>query len=495
MIIRREPEVIQPYLEDMSNLRGGYAEGIVFPEDETAVSQFFRDIKANPTPVTISGGGTGVTGARVPFGGIILATDKLKKVLKIERASSEEARAILQPGVTIEELEKEASAHGLMYPVAPTEKSAFIGGTVSTNATGARSVKYGATREFVQRLRIVFSTGDIAEITRGTSRVKGNGEGVIPLLSGEEIKFTLPHHYRTPKLKNAAGYYAQENMDVIEPFIGQEGTLGVITEIEVKLVKKPKNWLSCFIFLNPEIDLERIIKKIKLLKTTQEIHLSSFEYFDYSSLELLREKYPQIPQKAHAAFFLEFELFDENSEGKLLEVLEKILNTHTISEDNVWLGLSASQHELFKQIRHALPEGINEIIKKNKFPKVSLEPAVPDNKLGEMLRYYSSEFTKTSLRYFIFGHIGENHLHVNIIPKNETELQVSRKLCQVFSKKAVELGGTISGEHGVGKLKFEYLKLMYSQEALQEMLCLKYTFDPGGILGRGNIFPVEMLSP
>ncbi|MBU1007278.1 MAG: FAD-binding oxidoreductase, partial [Candidatus Omnitrophica bacterium] len=154
---------------------------------------------------------------------------------------------------------------------------------------------------------------------------------------------------------------------------------------------------------------------------------------------------------------------------------------------------SEKERENLKEFRHALPEMINEIVKKNKLPKVGTDIAVPEKAFPEMFRFYREKLSSSKIDHLIFGHIGESHMHVNMLPKTEEEFSQSRSVYMAFVKKAVSLGGTVSAEHGIGKLKHAYLEAMYGKKAIEEMAMLKKSLDPACILGLDNIFPKTLL--
>jgi D-lactate dehydrogenase (cytochrome) len=172
-----------------------------------------------------------------------------------------------------------------------------------------------------------------------------------------------------------------------------------------------------------------------------------------------------------------------------LELIEK----HEALTDDSWFANAEADHGRLREFRHALPVLMNEWFARHNQRKVSTDMSVPDDAFASMLRFYKETLRATDLRYTIFGHIGDNHVHVNILPRDDKEASMAREIYLNFVKRAVEVGGTISAEHGIGKLKREYLRLMYSDQHLREMAALKRVFDPEGILGRGNIFSEEYL--
>ena len=208
MLIKRDQNSIKSYFEDSSNLKGGHADSIVIPENIDELSEFVKKANRDKLPITVSGGGTSTTGSRIPFGGVVISLEKFNKIIDI---SKEKMCAVAEAGVLVEDFKSACGKHGLFYASHPTEKSAFLGGTISTNASGARSFKYGPTRKQVKRLKMVLATGLIFEIERG-DRILTRKDSIIPLPT-----------YNMPKVKNSAGYFAGEGTDYIDLFIGQEG--------------------------------------------------------------------------------------------------------------------------------------------------------------------------------------------------------------------------------------------------------------------------------
>lgn len=480
MIIKSDKDIIKCYFEDESGLRGGYADEAIFPENEKDASDIVRDASAKKKPLTISGGGTGVTGARIPFGGTILATDSLNKIINIDEKN---LFVTLQPGVRLQALQAELSKKGLIYPPDPTEPNSFIGGTISTNASGAKGFRYGPTRGYVKRLKVLLSTGDILSIIRGQHYI--NRAGSILKLKNKEIKIKLPG-YSMPDIKNAAGYYVKDHMDIIDLFIGQEGTLGVILEADVAIERSPEGVMTFFSFFPAE---ENAFNFIRDAKSTCAL---SLEYMDVNSLNLLHTKYSNIPATAKAMVYFEqdYKKVDENI---VTEFWFNLLERHNALTEKSFFADSSRESEKLREFRHALPEMINEIVRRNKLPKVGTDIAVPEESFPEMFRFYKEKLSSSKIDFVIFGHIGEHHLHVNMLPKREGEFIKSRSIYMDFVKKAVSLKGTVSAEHGIGKLKHAFLEVMYGKKNLEQMAMLKKSLDPSCILGLDNIFPKELL--
>jgi len=512
MLIKTQPDEIQSFLSDASYMREGRADRVVFPESNDEVVEILAAATRDRTPVTISGAGTGTVGGRVAFGGVVLATDKLNEIKSLVKEENG-GRAVVQAGVVLADLQQFVDSEDLLYAPDPTERGCFLGGTVATNASGSRTFKYGPTRTHVQRLKIALATGDPIDIRRGEHYADAHGRIEIPLQSGRKIEALLPT-YRMPHVRKvASGYYVAPGMDVIDLFIGSEGTLGVIVEVAVKLLPKPEGFLAGIVFFDDDNELLAFVSKVRNISLRTRAELARFaekkragdnwsgpiavdaralEYFDKESLVFLRERYPLVPASATGAIFFEQEVTAQ-SEGDLLTAWYGYLQEHKALLDDSWFATNEQDQARLREFRHQLPVLMNEWFARYQQRKVSTDMAVPDEEFSGMLRFYDSTLRPSGLRYTIFGHIGDNHLHVNILPRNDDEGTRAREIYLQFLKRAAAVGGTLSAEHGIGKLKRDYLRLFYSDEHLREMATLKRAFDPAGILGRGNIFDETVL--
>lgn len=216
----------------------------------------------------------------------------------------------------------------------------------------------------------------------------------------------------------------------------------------------------------------------------------SLEYFDSGALELLRQDYGDIPSSARAAIFFE-QAVDGDTADRAIDAWARAFEKHGVSFDSVWFGTTEREEKLFREFRHRLPEKVNEIVRRNKFPKTGTDLAVPDTNFLEMIKYYEEELRRSGIRYLVFGHIGESHIHANLLPDNERDYAGSRNTYLKLATKAVSLGGTVSAEHGIGKLKHLFLEKMLGPGGVSELASLKKSLDPSLILGQNNIFPKD----
>jgi D-lactate dehydrogenase (cytochrome) len=498
MLTKQKADEIQAFLADSSNMQGGHAARVVFPENTEEVAEALCQATRENTPITIAGAGTGLVGGRVPFGGVVLATERLNRIKEIVREDSR-GWAAVEAGVVLADFQRAVGQHGLIYPPDPTEWSCYLGGTVATNASGARTFKYGPTRSFIRRLKIALTTGDVIELRRGSIKADADGMIRLPLPGGRCIEARLPS-YRMPQTrKGVSGYYVAPGMDAIDLFIGSEGTLGVITEIETTLLPRPEGVLSGIVFFKTEESLLAFVREARaasLLSRAEKlpggIDARALEFFDAQSLRLLREHYASVPTEAAGAIFFEQET-NVQTEESLQTTWLALLERHDALVDDSWFATNERDRKELSEFRHRLPVLVNEWLTRHQQRKVSTDMAVPDEEFAAMLKFYKEELHASRLSYVIFGHIGDNHVHVNIMPRDDGEAARARELYLRFVRRAVSVGGTISAEHGIGKLKRDYLRVLYADVHLREMAALKRAFDPACILGRGNIFAEEYL--
>ena len=434
------------------------------PGSDSEVSAALREASARGVPVTIAGAGTGITGARVPLGGWVLSLERFK------RLDVHPAYAVAGSGVLLRDIHAAATRSGQFYPPDPTETSSAIGGNIATNASGSRSFRYGSTRRWVERLRVVLAGGRVLDVGRGDA---------IDFVPGP---VSLPAVH-----KNTAGYPLQAGMDWIDLFAGSEGTLGVVTEARLRLLPAPQAIIAGVVFFPGDagaldaVDAWRGIPNLRML-----------EYFDRPSLAMLRGRFPDIPQTAQAALLIEQELASED-DPEIDAWLDRIEQAGALAEES-WFALSAADRERFRQFRHALPELVNDTVRRSGALKMNTDYAVPCDKNREMLAYYrrrlEAEFPG---RYVIFGHIGDAHVHVNLFSDPRNPGHASGLLLE-FARQAVALGGTVSAEHGLGKRKAHLLELQYQPAELEAMRAVKRRLDPANILGRGTLWPDDNVS-
>lgn len=511
------------YLDDESHSFDGKADKMIFPSTEAEISTIMKQAFTDGVPITVQGGRTGLTGAAVPLGGIALNLEKLTGFSYMKYNESEELYSIAaEAGMTLEDLvdavvskkldklkgkgtiEQQkaldrflAESGDFTFPVDPTEMSAWLGGIVACNASGARTFKYGAVRPWVRHLRVVLANGDILDIERGLVKAE-NGKFLIELSDGSEIEVNVPT-YSMPKTKNAAGLYADPNMDLIDLFVGSEGILGIITEVELGLIKLEENIMTVMAFFPSIDDAVNFVNDVRAPDSP--IKMDFLEFFGPHAITMIKEKasnagikVPAMKDDTRAIIFFEFSFTPENMEDMVMG-LEEILMKNNTSSESSWAGMDRSELGKMKTVRHFVPETVNGIIamRKAEYPeihKIGTDMAVPDDVLKDYLDYYIKALEEQGMEYVMWGHIGDNHIHVNMLPRNNEEVQQGMDNYMTFAKKAVELGGTVAAEHGIGKLKRPFLEVMYGESGIKEMQAVKKALDPKWLINRDNMIPV-----
>ena len=436
-------------VEDASGFTG-QADEIFTPRTAGEVREILMRANRERIPITLSGAGTGVTGGAVPAAGWLLSLQKFQRI------DVQAGFVFSGAGVSLNDLQAASMVSRQFYPPDPTEWTASVGGSIATNASGSRSFRYGSTRKHVRALTVALMDGSVRTWKRG-----------------EAVDFEVPAVPAPNTAKCTAGYVLRPGMDWVDLFVGSEGTLGVVLEAELGLLPAPKDLLSGVVFFPTDgealdaVDAWRSIPGLRML-----------EYFDRHSLEVLRAKYSEVPANAGAALLLEEE------DGDVDAWVDRLPG------DDGWFALNEQDRERFRRFRHALPEMVNETMKRRGFLKLGSDFAVPLDRNRDMLAFYHERLQ--GLDYVIFGHIGDAHVHVNILPGSQEQFEQGKRLMTEFARKSVELGGTVSAEHGLGKRKADFLAIQYSPEQIESMKQVKRRLDPHWLLGQGNLFPMPV---
>ena len=451
-------DILKGYLRDASNIEG-HAEGLLRPTSVDDVSVILEECQGRNIPVTISAQRTSTTGSSVPFGGVVLSMEMFDRI---------HSRHEVDAGVVLGQYQQQIEREGWLFPPDPTS----IGGVISCNASGARSFKYGSTRPWIEGLEVVFPNGDVRQIDRGTP---------------------IPSHWprlnlSLPSVKTAAGYEPCDNL--LDLMIGQEGTLGVITKAWLTTIPNP-SVLGLLVFFDCNADCLRAVHQLKqgaIRYAKGQIDLVHnaiaprvLEYFDRNSIVFMRTKLDDLPN-ATCGLFIELESMSEVF--ATLEPCLTILESCGALMEHAILADSEQGRNRLYQARHAIPASINEIVTANGMPKVGTDFSVPDHRLEWMMDAYA----EVDLPYVLFGHIGDNHLHLNMLPSTKTELMYAKEIYVELARIALEYGGTVSAEHGIGKIKKQLLAEQVGTDVMEQFRCLKNVVDPNWILGRGTLF-------
>ena len=420
---------------------------VVMPREVDQISNLLRYCNQARIPVTVRGAGTGLSGGALPIHqGIVLDMQRFNKILNID---TENFQVTTEPGVITQVLQEAVLAHGLQYPPDPASKgSCFIGGNIAENSGGPRAVKYGVVKDYVLNLEIVLADGTV-------------------MWTGANV------------LKNATGY------NLTQLIVGSEGTLAVVTKIVLKLIPATTTIVLLLIPFRKAEEACRAVNSICLAGITP----SALEFMERDALDwsmrFCNTTAISIPDDIQAHLLIEL---DGHNEEQLLAEAAQISELVTIYDiDELLFADSAAQKETLWQLRRK----VGEAVKSNSVYKEE-DTVVPRAHLPALLTYIKELGKEYGFQSVCYGHAGDGNLHVNIIKGSlsdefwNQELQVPIRKLFTFVH---SLGGTISGEHGIGLVQKNYLDIVFSSAQIELMKAIKHVFDPNGILNPGKIFP------
>lgn len=512
-------EQMTDYLRDESRSTGE-AEAVYFPASEEDVIRILRQYPHKT--ITVQGSRTGLTAGAVPQGGIVLNMSRMNRILSDLQPGCDKVR--VQPGLALQTLRDALQGTGRWFPPDPTETSASIGGMIANDSSGARTYKYGSMRKHVQKIRVVLRNGEVLQLRRSQEAADGMPEAVeavgashggcahglefsLCTESGRGIRGRLPEVPVPDVSKDVAGYYIRPDMDMIDLFIGSEGTLGIVTEAELLLQPLPEHVWGCMVFFGEEAQALEFTTRLRQLPRAEAI-----EYFDRDVLALMGRAQRQgeilvdaVPVPEHrCAIYVEYAGTTRQEMLRLFRPVQNAIGEAGGDPRDSWLAIHRSDLSRLKDFRHAAPVCVNHVIAKAReehpsITKLGTDMSVPDIHLRDVFRMYRAGLAGGAsdgpeapgvpdpFRSAIFGHIGDNHVHVNIMPRDEDEYVRGKALYTGWAQQVVAMGGSVSAEHGIGKLKRWLLKEMYTEEQRRELAELKALFDPGDTLGKGNI--------
>jgi glycolate oxidase len=429
------------FARDESEAIGRTPDAVVHAADRDDVAAALAIADAHGVPVTPRAGGTGRTGGAVPVaGGLVLATHGMASLVDVDR---ENLVAVVQPGLITADLHAAVEAEGLFYPPDPNSlKTCMIGGNVAENAGGPRAFKYGVTREYVLGLEACLMGGRVLRTGRRT-------------------------------VKGVTGY------DVTSLLVGSEGTLGVFTEITLRLVPKPTELstvLAIFADVRAASDAVRRIVAAGLVPRCLEL-------MDAPTLEAIRRMNVAVDPRAGALLLVEL----DGRHGSLDEATERLGDVLTADARtiDVVAAQDAAQRGRLWEARRQLSPATRKLAKY----KLSEDVVVPRARLTALLEEVDRIGAATGVRYLTYGHAGDGNMHVNFLWDDESERPAVDRAIDALMRTTIALGGTLSGEHGIGVLKAAYLPLEQSPELIGLQQDLKRAFDPRGLLNPGKIFP------
>jgi D-lactate dehydrogenase (cytochrome) len=506
---------VAAYLHDAAHTPGGHTPAVALPRTESEVAEVLRQAPA----VLPAGAQSSLTGGATPFGEWVLSLSRMDEILSIGSD-----RALVQAGVAIVSLEQALDARRLFYPPTPTFRGALLGGAASTNAAGAATFKYGSTRAWVRRITVVLASGEVLDLERGEVLAHPEGYFEIEGTAGDVTIVPVPR-YRMPAVaKRSAGYHAEPEMDLVDLFVGSEGTLGVVTELEVGLRPAPPRLTAWAVFPREALALEatRLLRdearRAWAAADPRGVDVAAIESLDRRCLELLhedgkdREHAVGIPAGAEAALLFQVELpagsdaasamddiaafEDETRDAPAARLLRVLRSCEGL--DGLALALPGDERRRGQllAVREAVPMAVNHRVAARQregqaaVRKTAGDMIVPFGELPGMIAAYRETFARHRLDHALWGHVSDGNLHANVIPRTDDDVRRGDAAILELGGEAIRRGGCPLSEHGVGRspVKQELLRLLYGDEGIDQMRAVKRALDPQGRLAPGVLF-------
>jgi len=511
----RSPDEVTRYLEDAAHFTGGHADSVGRPRTEADVSGLLR----TASRVLPIGAQSSVTGGATPDGGLVISTERLTS---IQEWGQDHFR--VGAGVPLSVLQKLLAEQGRWYAPTPTFTGAFLGGVVSTNAAGAATFKYGTTRAWVDGLTVVLACGQVLDIARGDVTAKDTGALDIHCPHG--LHHVQIGTYRMPDVpKCSAGYFAAPGMDLIDLFIGSEGTLGVLVDATIRVRPARPAVALALVPVGAESDALALVDELRRESRAtwasgdpRGIDVAAIESMDRRSLAILREdrvdrqQDVSIPDTATVALLIQLELpagttaattrdqiadarsasAPDSAIGRFCHLLDR---RGLFDDTEMAMPGDTRRAEAFLAVREAVPAGVNrragdaKRLVDPRIEKTAADMIVPFDRFAEMSAIYREGFERRGLDYAIWGHLSDGNVHPNVIPRTYADVVAGREAILEFGREAARLGGCPLAEHGVGRssIKQALLREFYGEGAIAEMRAIKRALDPEGKLAPGVI--------
>jgi D-lactate dehydrogenase (cytochrome) len=432
--------ILELHSKDESFHQRRKPEVVVWPLSSAEISQILKMANEDRIPVTPWGAGTSLEGNPIPVeGGIVLDLQQMTRILELR---TEDLQVRVEAGVIYKELNQTLSRHGLFFPPDPGA-SATIGGMVGNNASGIRTIKYGATKDFILSMVVVLPSGEII-------------------------------HVGTNAIKTSSGY------DLCRLFVGSEGTLGVVTEVTLRLIGFPAEFMAAIAQFNPIREATDTV--IQIMRSG--LSPAALEFLDAPTVQVVNQ-FKKLSLEERPTLFIEFHGTSAAGLKEELEMVKEICGENRSFRFDA--GIGREERNRLWEARY----GVRESIKVNNpgFYPLVIDTAVPISKYSDMVEWGQRIVEKKGLKGYAFGHAGSGNLHMEIlgIPEEKAQWQKVREAEEEIVHFALECGGTATGEHGIGIGKKKFMKKEHG-ESLTLMKRIKKLLDPNGIMNPGKIF-------
>ena len=512
-----DPDVFRAYLEDAAHFPGGHTPMLFAPNDEQEIAHVLQA----HTAVLPIGAQSSLTGGATPLGEALLSTKRLNR---IEEIGSDTVR--VQAGVTLAALDAALARVNRYYPPSPTFAGAFVGGTVSTNAAGAGTFKYGTTREWVQALTVVLPDGDVLDVERGVTHAHAGGYFEL-VLARRDVRVPVPTYQMPRVLKLSAGYFAAPDMDLIDLFIGAEGTLGVVTAITLRVLPVRPAFCRALVTFDAVQAGLRFVEEIRQAavetwrtRRPDGLDVSAIEHWDGRCTALLRDdgidrvNSVPLPEDTSFAVLVTLELPPETTAEMVFEQIGSVGRDVPASPmghfcemvaahaalDRVAIAVPGDERRASEllNVREGVPAAVNQRVGRAKrsvdpkVEKVAADVIVPFGRIGDLLDFCTDRFERARLDAAVWGHISDGNLHPNVIPRSLADVQAGKEAVLDIGRRAIDLGGAPLAEHGVGRnpIKQQLLMDLYGANGIAEMRRVKEAIDPAWKLAPGVLFSI-----
>jgi D-lactate dehydrogenase (cytochrome) len=512
-----DPAIVARYLEDAAHYPGGHAVAVLRPR---SIDELSACVRSNARTLVV-GAQSSLTGGATPAGDVVIATERLNDIA-IARD-----RIRVGAGVPLQTVQDMLAEHGRWLPPVPTYLGAFAGGAVATCAAGAATFKYGTVRNWVDGVTVVLAGGDVLELNRGDHHASSTGTFEIETSTGTRV-IQLPSLTMPDVPKSSAGYFIKPGMDLIDLFIGSEGTLGVIAGVTFRTAPLPAGLCRAFVPVASEqqgITLAGALREAAIATwrsgEPNGIDIASIEHIDARSIQVVREDGVDrrleisLPAGTGIALLVDIELplsvakqdhwraiesaLDGDAQDSPLVRFCCLLAAHGCLDDaEIALPADRSRAAAFAELREAVPAGVNRRVAQAKqrdagISKTAADMIVPYDRFGEMMTVCRRLFSERDLDLAVWGHISDGNVHPNVVPRTASDVLKGREAILELGTAVIAMGGSPLAEHGVGRnpIKQELLRQLYGTAGVDAMRAIKLGLDPNGSLASGVIFPTQ----
>ena len=485
--ITLDPAIVEGFQSDSSNLPGK-AVALARPKTERECAMVCCACYQAGIPVTFSGGRSNLTGSATPDGGLVLATTHL--LTPEPHVDTERQTVTAPPAIIVETLRNEVlrqTGQALQFPINPTSRGdASVGGSIACNASGFTPGETGAIRNWVDAIRFLLPNGYLVNARRG-EYVSQNG--IFELVAPDQT-FRLPvPRYPRPAIKNASGPYSASDgvMDFIDLVTGSEGLFGMVTAAVLRLEPRPADYLDLFMSLPSEDDAMTLLEKLRNHLHGDLGSLTALEYFGVNCRHYMKHESRFFHGNDQVAVYIQVPLRDMDPGDAAATWLDLLLNLDAgVREEALLLLDNDRDRATFMEARHSMPAHAVEIVQQRGTYTIMTDTVVPPERFREFLRTTHALLQREKLDYLSFGHLGDCHLHITILPTREQLARTLEIYDQIIAHSA-SLGGVYSGEHGTGKRKRKDFARCYGETAIRQVQDAKASVDPRFLFNRGNV--------